>query len=506
MLYLDARSAFDVVQRQLLIKNLYHVQGGNSSLLFIDSRLANRQTVVDYDGHLMGPINDEQGLEQGGISSSEFYKIFGKEQLSLAQHSNLGVPLGSVMVAAIGQADDTVLISNDIVFLSYLLDLTKLFCHKYLVELCAEKTHLQVYGMRFVEQIDVSLESCPIEINGQKIPFSNSAEHVGVVRSTNGNSQALFQRFRAHHRALASVLHQGMARGHRANPALSLRIERLYASPVLFSGLASLILTKTEVTSVEKHHRESLRQLLKLFKGTPRSVTYFLAGSLPGSALLHIRQLSLFGMIARNDGSILNRHAINVFSYQTIIKKSWFHQIRSLCLLYNLPHPQQLLCHPLEKLQYKKLIKSKVVDYWESLLRSEADKLNSVPYFNPLFMSLTTVHPIFSTAGHAPLQVAKAKVQAIMLSGRYRCGALTRHWIKNYDGGCKLSSTCKDIIEDLPHILTQCSALITTRNNLFQFAKKYVEVLPDCIRFLIYVVPKILFIINFSLTALQYHQ
>ena len=100
-------------------------------------------------------------------------------------------------------------------------------------------------------------------------------------------------------------------------------------------------------------------------------------------------------------------------------------------------------------------------------------------------MSLTTVHPIFSTAGHAPLQVAKAKVQAIMLSGRYNCGALTCHWIKNYDGGCKLSSTCKDMIEDLPHILTQCSALITTRNNLFQFAKKYVEVLPDCIRFLI---------------------
>ena len=127
MLYLDARSAFDVVQRQLLIKNLYHVQGGNSSLLFIDSRLANRQTVVDYDGHLMGPINDEQGLEQGGISSSEFYKIFGKEQLSLAQHSNLGVPLGSVMVAAIGQANDTVLTSNDIGILGNVVFLNNMF-------------------------------------------------------------------------------------------------------------------------------------------------------------------------------------------------------------------------------------------------------------------------------------------------------------------------------------------------------------------------------------------
>ena len=34
---------------------------------------------------------------------------------------------------------------------------------------------------------------------------------------------------------------------------------------------------------------------------TPRTVVYFLAGSLPGSALLPSRQLSLFGMIARQN-------------------------------------------------------------------------------------------------------------------------------------------------------------------------------------------------------------
>ena len=75
----------------------------------------------------MGPINDQQGLEQGGISSSEFYEIFGKLQLTLAQDSSLGVPLGKLTIGAIGQADDTVLLSNDLVYLSYLLKLTEEF-------------------------------------------------------------------------------------------------------------------------------------------------------------------------------------------------------------------------------------------------------------------------------------------------------------------------------------------------------------------------------------------
>ena len=133
-LYLDARSAFDVVLRELLVKNLFSIGTCGHSLLYLDTRLEQRQTYIDWEGKLMGPINDEQGLEQGGVSSSDFYKIFGREQLVLAQKSSLGVKLGeSITISAIGQADDTVLTSNNINNLFYLLQLTKNFCSKYLV-------------------------------------------------------------------------------------------------------------------------------------------------------------------------------------------------------------------------------------------------------------------------------------------------------------------------------------------------------------------------------------
>ena len=43
-LYLDAMSAFDLVLRQFLVKNLYHYGNRDQALLLIDQRLRERRT------------------------------------------------------------------------------------------------------------------------------------------------------------------------------------------------------------------------------------------------------------------------------------------------------------------------------------------------------------------------------------------------------------------------------------------------------------------------------
>ena len=477
-LYLDAKSAFDVVLRELLVKNLYNIGTCGHSLLYLDTRLKQRQTYIDWEGKLMGPIIDEQGLEQGGVSSSDFYKIFGREQLVLAQKSSLGVKLGQTLtVSAIGQADDTVLTSNNINNLFYLLQLTKNFCSKYMVELCADKTKLQVFhtktmklDMKYAEAIN------PIVINNEAIHFATSADHVGLLRSTLGNGPAILSRFTAHRKALAGVLHTGMARGHRGNPVSSLHIDKLYAIPVLLSGLATLVLTDAEIRMIDQHQKETIRCLLRLQQNTPRCVVYFLSGCLPGAALLHLRQLSIFGMISRLPGSILHQHSLNVFSSKTISPKSWFHQIRRWCMLYGLPHPLDFLKSPPTKATFKTFVKKRVIDYWESLLRAEATLLPSLSSFRPAFMSLTTPHPIWTTAGSSPASVAMATVQSVMLSGRYYTEALCSHWSKNKRGLCLLSPVeCIDTIEDLNHIIKICPVLTPCRQNLVLFTEKYAD-------------------------------
>ena len=472
ILYLDAKSAFDLVQKELLVKNLYTNGTNGETLLYINNRLENRSTVLDWNGRLMGPIKDQQGLEQGGVSSSDWYKIFSQEQLQLLQESRLGVPLGPLTVSGIGQADDTLIISNNIKKLRYLLELTKTFCSKYQVQLCADKTRLQVYFKENKRRnIQYLKEMNPIEICGNTIEYNEIAEHVGVTRSINGNLPSLISRITAHKKALGGVLHTGMARSHRGNPAASLRLQQVYANSVLFSGLGSLLFNDNEINVLAQHHKNTINNLQKLLPRTPQCVIYFLGGTLPAEALLHQTQLSIFGMITRLPQCILYSHALNIFKHVTQSPKSWFLRIRDLCLKYNLPHPSTLLLNPPNKEQFKTKVKKSIIDYWEQKLRSEATPLQSLEYFHPTFMSLRAPHPLWLTASSSPTKVVMAIQQARLLSGRYRLESLTSHWT-NSSGHCRLSPVC-ETSEDIIHFLKFCSALDQSRRNLFSFTEAY---------------------------------
>ena len=76
-----------------------------------------------------------------------------------------------------------------------------------------------------------------------------------------------------------------------------------------------------------------------------------------------------------------------------------------------------------------------------------------------------------STAGSSPYQIAKATVQAKMLSGRYRTARLMRHWSQNREGYCLLPLCSRlEIHEDIDHILVHCASLEDTRTRLTDFS------------------------------------
>ena len=284
VLYLDAKSAFDLVIRQFLVNKLYHYGIKDQGLLVIDQRLKNRKTICEWNGLFMGPIHDEWGLEQGGKNSSEYYKVFNNSQLEAAQESALGVDLGGtekLTVSAIGQADDVALVSNDIFSLKNLLHLSLEYCRRHHVQLRANKTKLQAYSSKSSDmQAYYAKVVKPIVIGDQVINFSDEAEHVGLIRSTKGNLPHINARIISHRNALTSVLPFGLARSHWCNPAASLRI------------------------------------------------VAFLGGVLPGTALLHIKQLGIFGMVTRKKGSILWRHGLRVLTVSRPMAQScWVSQV-----------------------------------------------------------------------------------------------------------------------------------------------------------------------------------
>ena len=477
LLSLDAQSAFDRCLRQILICKLYEVGVSPSAISLIDKRLENRATIYEWNGTLLGPSTDTTGFEQGGINSSDFYKLYNNEQLATAQASTLGVDIGSTIVSAVGQADDVVLISNDLDSLNLLCKLTEKYCSNYRVKLVPSKTKLLAFHTNNQhDEVQEAKKMTDIVICGEKIDFVANAEHVGIVRSSSGNMPHILSRITAHKKAVRSVLSAGAAKNHSGNPTASLRIHSIYGSSVLFSGIASLCLSAAEVRTVAQHFQQTVQNIQKLPSRTPRSFVFLMAGCLPGEAIIELKQLTLFLMICYKQDDILHQHAKFIIMSAQPSCKSWFQNILKLCVKYRLPHPFSLLESPPPKLPFKRELKKAVIRFWEEKLRAEAHSLHSLEAFSPIDCSLRSPHILWVTAGSNSFEIRKSFILAKMMSGRYRTDYLARHWSPNADGSCQLP-TCSGGTGDLEHLLAECSALSNLRRSLELLALQKANVL-----------------------------
>ena len=234
----------------------------------------------------------------------------------------------------------------------------------------------------------------------------------------------------------------------------------------MMSGTSSLVLKQSECNILNQHYKNTLLSLLKLHERTPDPVVYFLAGSLPAVAILHLKQLALFSMITRLPENILNRIGLYFLTVSNDKSKSWFINIRDICLMYQLPHPLSLLNTPLSKETAKQLFRDSITDYWQIKLREDTSCLPSLKFFKPQYMSLSRPHPLYQTCGSNSYEICKAIIQAKMLSGRYWTDRLARHFQPGSDGCCSL---CPEIEQGtIEHLLVQCTSLKEKREQLLK--------------------------------------
>ena len=458
LLVLDAESAYDRCLREILCSDLF---------LLVNNRLESRSTVYQWDGEMLGPAKDVTGFEQGGINSGDFYKLYNNSQLNCAQSSALGVDIHSSVVSAVGQADDVILAANSVDNLMLLAKLTESYCSSYRVKHVSSKTKLlPMYKHSHEYLVEYAKLTNPVTIDGKTVEFVKEAEHVGVLRSTSGNMPHILQRITAHKNDLAAICSAGLSKAHRGNPAASLRVHLLHATPVLLSGVATLVLNKAETNVLDTHYKCTVQRLQRLHRKTPRSVVFFLAGCLPFEALLHSRQLGLFSMVCHLPDDPLHCHAKYILSSAPPKARSWFQQVQAICTQYELPSPLQMLATPIPKEKFKRLVKSKILEYWQALLRAEAAPMSSLMYFKPELYSLSRAHYMWTTAAGHPFESSKSTVLAKMVSGRFRSEALCRHWSANRHGYCRAPS-CHQVYGTLEHLLVSCPALDTIREGLY---------------------------------------
>ena len=139
---LDTQKAFDVVDHTILLNKLYE-EGINRKLWLIVRELYSGLTAkIKWKSSLSDSFKVFQGVRQGDVISTRFYKVYVNGFMVELRMNSLGKWIGYIYCGCPACADDVLLITEDPEELQVMLAIAKSYsgCHRYIIH--PQKTHI----------------------------------------------------------------------------------------------------------------------------------------------------------------------------------------------------------------------------------------------------------------------------------------------------------------------------------------------------------------------------
>ena len=99
--FLDAKSAFDVVNYDILMRKRYHMGVEGAPWLLIRSLHEGSATAVEWEGSISEPFQVHQGVKQGGILSTDLYNVYNNGSLDRLAVTKGGFHIGEICCAGL---------------------------------------------------------------------------------------------------------------------------------------------------------------------------------------------------------------------------------------------------------------------------------------------------------------------------------------------------------------------------------------------------------------------
>ena len=143
--------------------------------------------------------------------------------------------------------------------------------------------------------------------------------------------------------------------------------------------------------------------------------------------------------------------------------RTWSVHVRHLARLYGLPDPLCLLDQPPPaKSSWKEDVNTAITAYHERELRELAEENSKMKWFNVSMLGLQgKPHPLLQDVVTAH-EVKKLRCQLKMLCGDFYCYSIKAE----NTGGSPHCRLCLAPVEDLPHVLSTCSAMGELRQTI----------------------------------------
>ena len=408
---LDGDSAFEVVNRQILTRELY--MSGDRGEYWKASYFSYQDSMsrIKMNGQLSRQIKEILGVKQGHIKSSDHYTAYNGPLLDTLEHACLGVWIGPINCAVTGVADDDFLMSDDSIKLQGLINIAEHYGNRYRISYGASKTKITISGSDIDRQY--YCDTTPWKMEGTYIDVVEDNDHLGqIVSGSNRVIKNVDNRIRKGRGSLFKLLGPAFAYKCLLSPVVKLQLYRTYVCPILRSGLATFTIRETCLQPLIVFQRKTLRSILKLSKTSCIPALHFLTGELPIQAKIHRDIFSIFFSIWKNPQTKIHEIVSYLLKMSTNNSRTWSIFVRQLSNKYNLTDPSDCLKRDApNKSEFKETILTKITAFYEKELRQNALSNSSMKYLNvsviglrgrhhPSLSNLLTTHDVQKSRAH----------------------------------------------------------------------------------------------------------
>lgn len=475
LILLDAKAAFDTVVHSHMMRRAFLAGIDDQHWTIIKNLHEDAESSIKWGGKISIPFKVNQGVRQGGILSTDLYKLYINPLLDRLEHTGLGYKLGNISINNTACADDIALMSDNPQDAQILVNMATDFAFMEGYELQPTKSVMINVQAKGKHPSDPNLK---LKMGNNTMPITDKAMHLGIMRTTSLKENMTVnvdENIKKSRRSAYGLFSSGFHGYNGLDIDTMLHLYKIYIQPVLLYGLELILPTGKQLEKLEIAQKRLLKQILSLPNSVADVVVYILTGILPVEAQIHIRALGLFNNITQqSENSMEKVMARRQLTIKPDNSQSWFVNIKLILRKYDLKEAIYYLNNPIRKNIWCSIVKKAVYKLWTGSL------LTMVPLYKGLnFLTTTNIetgkpHPLLKMNCYTGNDIARLTVKLKLLTGSY---ILQTKRIKMYktdhDSTCMLCMRNEETIE---HFILYCDRLENIRNPILN---NLVELLED---------------------------
>ena len=226
---------------------------------------------VKWEGEVSQSFSILQGVRQGGILSTHFYKTYLNDFLLNLESRALGKYIGNLYMGFPTVADDLLFLSSIDTELQLMFSLAYINSQEKRYIIHPQKSTAQ---RRCVKSTVHKSEILDLWLLGtKKVQVEPKLTHLGLLRTEKAESTLnIVERISVARRALYALIKTGVNGTNGLNPRISYRIYQVCVIPRLLYSLDVMSLSDTHIAQLQRFHISTLRKLQSLPERTASSV------------------------------------------------------------------------------------------------------------------------------------------------------------------------------------------------------------------------------------------